>query len=109
MTGLGTDAGFAENAVATVRRHARRIIDEELARLARRSQALRATDLAMVDHALEEVLDRLILDRVRRVASVKPELLDSAVRLLDPAASVTLPVLPAGERAVVRRGTEDMR
>lgn len=88
-----------EQILHTLRRNGRRIIDRELSRLVRRTPALRAQDIAAIDHTLEQVLDRLVVDRVRRVGVARPELLESAGALCDPATSVTLPARRVGAPA----------
>ena len=102
------DYGNEESALAAVRRNGRRIIDAELARLLRRSPQLARQDVAAIDQALDRVLDRLIVERVRRVAGARPELLDTAVGLFDPpghvrGCRVTGPMVCSGEE----RGTRE--
>lgn len=65
-------------------RNGRRIIDGELARLARRSPELGQGELAAIDRTLEQLLDRLIVERVGRLAEREPELADRAAALFDP-------------------------
>ncbi len=51
--------------VAQVHNHSRSVIDAELRRLARKVPSLRRADLEVVDAALEELADSLILARLR--------------------------------------------
>ncbi|WP_020574469.1 hypothetical protein [Actinopolymorpha alba] len=46
-------------------KHSRTVIDAELRRLARRAPSLRRSDLDVIDAALEELADSLILVRLR--------------------------------------------
>ncbi|MGW5361260.1 hypothetical protein [Actinopolymorpha pittospori] len=108
---MGDDGG-AESALAEVRRNGRRIIDSELARLLRRSPQLARQDVAAIDQALDRVLDRLIVERVRRVAGARPELLATAVGLFDPPGHLrgcraTGPMVWCGEERGTRPETEE--
>ncbi|MPZ61282.1 MAG: hypothetical protein GEU93_08295 [Propionibacteriales bacterium] len=49
-------------------RHSRTVIDAELQRLARRVPSLRRTDLAVIEAALEDLADSLILARLRNAS-----------------------------------------
>ncbi len=51
--------------VAQVHNHSRAVIEGELRRLARRAPSLRPDDLEVIDAALEELVDSLILARLR--------------------------------------------
>jgi hypothetical protein len=51
--------------VAQVHNHSRTVIDAELRRLARRAPSLRPDDLDVIDAALEELVESLILARLR--------------------------------------------
>lgn len=60
--------GPKSNLVAQVHRHSRTVIDAELQRLARRVPSLRRTDLAVIEAALEDLADSLILARLRNAS-----------------------------------------
>lgn len=51
--------------VARADAHSRAVIDAELRRLARRSPSLRQHDLDLVDQALHDIAEYLILSRLR--------------------------------------------
>jgi len=53
--------------VAQVHEHSRTVIEAELRRLARRVPTLRPHDLAVIDAALDELADSLLLARLRRL------------------------------------------
>lgn len=55
--------------VAQVQHHSRSVIEAEMQRLARRVSALRQADLDVIDAALNELADSLILNRLRNVPS----------------------------------------
>jgi hypothetical protein len=74
-------------------RNGRRIIEGELARLARRSPELGQGELAAIDRTLDALLDRLIVERIGRLAEREPELADRAAALLDPGPAARWPKL----------------
>ncbi len=80
---LADSAGSAALALARVRGQGRRIIEEELNRLVRRSPQLSAADVAAIDQALEELHSRLVLARIELLADRRPDLVDAAVRLFE--------------------------
>jgi hypothetical protein len=51
--------------VAQVHHHSRAIIEAELRRLARRNPSLRPDDLELIDAALDELVESLLLARLR--------------------------------------------
>lgn len=51
--------------VTQVRDHSRMVIDSELRRLAGRARALRQSDLNTIDAALDDLVESLILARIR--------------------------------------------
>jgi len=51
--------------VAQAHHHSRAVIEAELRRLARRASALRPDDLAVIDAALDEPVESLLLNRLR--------------------------------------------
>jgi hypothetical protein len=53
--------------VAQVHHHSRAVIEAELHRLARRAPALGPDDLAVIDAALDELVESLLLARLRRL------------------------------------------
>lgn len=80
---LADSAGSAALALARVKGQGRRIIEEELNRLVRRSPQLTASDVAAIDQALEELHSRLVLARIEQLADRRPDLVDVAVRLFE--------------------------
>lgn len=80
---MAESAGSAALALARVRGHGRRIIEEELNRLVRRSPHLSAADVAAIDQALDELHSRLVLARIQRLAARRPDLVDAAVTLFE--------------------------
>lgn len=78
-----------EVAVQQVREHGRRIITDELRRLHQRA-TLSDSDLAAVASMLDGVLDQLLVARLERLASHRPDLVPAAVELIDPS-SIRLP------------------
>lgn len=78
-------AGSAALALARVKGQGRRIIEAELDRLVRRSPHLSAADVAAIDQALDHLHSRLVLARMQRLAAIRPDLVDAAVTLLEPA------------------------
>ena len=87
-------AGSAALALARMKGQGRRIIEEELDRLVRRSPQLSAADVAAINQALDDVHTRLVLARMQRLADQRPDLVDAAVTLFEP----DRPPLPAGQR-----------
>jgi hypothetical protein len=51
--------------VAQVRHHSRAVIEAELSRLARRNPSLRPEDLDVIDAALDDLAESLLLARMR--------------------------------------------
>jgi hypothetical protein len=51
--------------VAQVHNHSRRVIEAEVQRLSHRVPSLGTADLEVIDAALEDLLESLILDRLR--------------------------------------------
>lgn len=82
----------------TLVRNGRRIIEGELARLARRSPELGQGELAAVDRTLEALLDRLIVERIGKLAEREPELADRAAALFDPGSESTDLPLAGGSK-----------
>jgi len=66
--------------VMQVHSHSRAVIEAELRRLARRNPSLRPDDLNLIDAALEELVESLLLARLRRLPQHTPQL----KRLLEP-------------------------
>ena len=81
---IAGSAGSAALALARMKGQGRRIIEEELNRLVRRSPQLSAADVAAIDQALEDLHASLVLTRVRLLADRRPDLVDAAVMLLEP-------------------------
>lgn len=77
-------AGSAALALARVKGQGRRIIEEELDRLVRRSPQLSASDVAAINQALDDLHARLVLVGMQRLADHRPDLVDAAVTLLEP-------------------------
>lgn len=71
-------------------RNGRRIIDGELARLARKSPDLGQAELAAIDRTLDSVFGRLIVGRIGRLAEREPELAVRAAALFDPGSDLVL-------------------
>jgi hypothetical protein len=76
---MATEGEAASALVARVRQQSRVVIDSELRRLSRRARSLRAHDLAVVDAALDDLVDRLILDPLRTT----PRHVDQLDKLFD--------------------------
>jgi hypothetical protein len=55
----------ASDLVAQVHNHSRAVIEAELRRLARRDPSLRPDDLKVIDAALDELVESLLLARLR--------------------------------------------
>ncbi|HEY6739088.1 MAG TPA: hypothetical protein VI076_09585 [Actinopolymorphaceae bacterium] len=73
--------------VTQVSEHGREVVDAELARLARRSPELTTRQLAVIEAMLDDLADRLVVGRVRRLAARRPDLLPAAAALLAPGPS----------------------
>jgi hypothetical protein len=94
---LADSAGSAALALARVKGQGRRIIEDELNRLVRRSPQLSAADVAAIDQALEQLHSRLVLSRIQQLADRRPDLVAAAVTLFEtgtegrPEAGIRLP------------------
>lgn len=62
---MGIDRHRTSTVVARVREHSRAVIDCELGRLGRRAQRLTPDDLEVIDAALDELVETLLLARLR--------------------------------------------
>ncbi len=60
-----SDIGRAEALADRLREHSRSIIDQERERLARKAPTLSEADLRVVGRALDELVDRILVARVR--------------------------------------------
>lgn len=59
--------GPPSDLVAQVRAYSRDVIEAELRRLRRRAPSLRPDDLMVIDAALDELVESLLLTRLRRL------------------------------------------
>lgn len=73
---------WAEPLVDQVAGEARRVIDAELERLARKSPTLSPRDVEAVGEALDELAERLLIRRLVTLAEARPDLWGEATALL---------------------------
>jgi hypothetical protein len=73
---------WAEPLVDQVAGDARRVIDAELERLARKSPSLSPREVEIVGKALDELAERLLIRRLVTLAEARPDLWVQATALL---------------------------